>query len=369
MKTAIPAAVAILLALAGAALPAEPSDAPTLGSPTPIPAQAVYTRQGMFSIPFRIDGLESRGPQPSEVRLMVSEDQGQKWRSEARVKPDQHNFGFRAPHDGEYWFSIRTIDRDGRSHPEGPYEPQLIVIVDTITPRVDLSAARGENGEIIAQWHVLDTGLKADSFKLEYQNGASDGWLPLAIDAQTQRAAKYTLVGEATWFPPGGRGPISLRASVADEAGNTAVTQVQVKSERSALADRVTQADRAAADRTAFDRGLPAGAGALGTGRPGGAGPAASGGAVPWPVDASVNRSLDSSLTRPGDSAATDAAAAAAAGGAAAWLGPARLGRRDCRARRRGARAGPNGIAGANIDRGRGRRLEPDAYRRASADG
>ena len=109
---------------------------------------------------------------------------------------------------------------------------------------MDLSAARGDNGEIVAQWHVLDTGLKAETFKLEYQILGGDNWLPLAIDAQLQRTAKYTLIGEATWFPPRARGPIALRASASDEAGNTAVTQVQIKSERPGLGDRTAQPDR-----------------------------------------------------------------------------------------------------------------------------
>ena len=45
-----------------------------------------------------------------------------------------------AAHDGEYWFAIRTLERN-QPQPEGPFEPQLRVIVDTLTPRLDLSAA------------------------------------------------------------------------------------------------------------------------------------------------------------------------------------------------------------------------------------
>ncbi|HEY1785057.1 MAG TPA: hypothetical protein VGG30_05880, partial [Pirellulales bacterium] len=275
MKTAIlPSVVALFLTLPGIARSADP--------PVSAPAapQPVYTRQGVFSIPFRIDGMQSDGPQPAEVRLFVSEDLGLKWRGEGQVKPDQKSFGFRAPHDGEYWFSIRTIDRQGHSHPEGPYEAQLQVIVDTITPRLDLSAVRGENGEIVARWHVLDTGLKADSFKLEYQTTPAEGWLPLAIDAQLQRSAKYTLIGEATWWPPAGSGPVLLRASVVDEAGNSAVSQVQIKPD--SIARAVPPAGNPG--RAAGDRSLGQSA--------------AAGGPLKWPADASVDRPLDSTHSR-----------------------------------------------------------------------
>ncbi len=283
MKTAVlPLVVALGMSLGGIARSADPPGGAASGGAAS-PPQPVYTRQGVFSIPFRIDGMETGGPQPAEVRLFVSEDLGLKWRNEAQVKPEQQSFGFRAPHDGEYWFSIRTIDRQGHSHPEGPYEAQLQVIVDTITPRLDLSAARGENGEIVARWHVLDTGLKADSFKLEYQSTTGESWQPLAIDAQSQRSAKYTLIGEATWMPPASSGPLLLRATASDEAGNSAVSQVQVK------ADRVARTDAGAviSGRTAGDRTQPAGS------RPGGS--------LNWPADTSTDRTLDSGLPRATD--------------------------------------------------------------------
>ena len=229
--------------------------------------------------------METGGPQPAEVRLFVSEDLGLKWRNEAQVKPEQQSFGFRAPHDGEYWFSIRTIDKLGHSHPEGAYEAQLQVIVDTITPRLDLSAVRGDNGEIVARWHVLDTGLKSDSFKLEYQSSSGEGWLPLAIDAQSQRSAKYTLIGEATWWPPASSGPLLLRATASDEAGNTAVSQVQVQGVDPGAGR--TDAGGTSAARTAGDRAQPLGS------RPSGS--------LNWPADTSTDRTLDSGLPRATD--------------------------------------------------------------------
>jgi hypothetical protein len=103
----------------------------------------------------------------------------------------------------------------------------LRVIVDTLAPRLDLKAERGANGEVTAHWDVVDTALDPASFKLEYQVGGGV-WQSLAIDPDAQHVAKLTLVGE-TLLWPSGSGRVSLRASVADRAGNPAVSQAQIE--------------------------------------------------------------------------------------------------------------------------------------------
>ena len=171
--------------------------------------------------------------QPVEVQLFVSEDHGKKWRLEAKVEPPKKEFSFdTGGRDGEYWFSIRTVDRQGRSHPDGGHQPQLRVVVDTMAPRLELNATRGEGGEVNVRWKVLDTGgLKSDSFKIEYQ-ASGESWQPMAIDAQNQRSLKYTLVGDGTWWPAAANGPVLLRGTITDEAGNPAVSQVQLHLDR-----------------------------------------------------------------------------------------------------------------------------------------
>ena len=96
----------------------------------------IFARQGRFSIPFRVDAPAEVAP-PAKVRLFVSEDGGTRWHLDAEVPPSQQRFDFRSLHDGEYWFTIRSIDAQGRSYPDGAYEPQLRVIVDTLAPRLE----------------------------------------------------------------------------------------------------------------------------------------------------------------------------------------------------------------------------------------
>src|SRR5262249_38151044 len=105
----------VWLTAASAASAAAPTPAvPTPATPTPAPPKAdpnqlIATRQNLFSIPYRIDRANIAAEQPVEVELHVSADLGVSWQLSGKAKPEQGSFVFRAPHDGEYWFSLRTI--------------------------------------------------------------------------------------------------------------------------------------------------------------------------------------------------------------------------------------------------------------------
>ncbi len=186
------------------------------------------TRQNAFTIPFRIEPPQTPSETPVEVQLHVSVNQGQTWELASRVKPEKAGFVFRAPHDGEYWYSIRTVDRQGIVRPDSPIEPQLKVVVDTIAPRLDLSVKRGEAGEIVARWQAVDPNLKQGSFKLEYQPNSTGLWERVAVDAAPS-AIRHTQTGEATWWPRDNTGSVLVRAEITDLAGNPAVSQVTLK--------------------------------------------------------------------------------------------------------------------------------------------
>lgn len=225
----------LLLSLAAAALVLVTStpiahaapDEPSAGESPPGGAIVAATRQNAFTIPFRIEAAQDPAQQPVEVQLHVSTNEGRSWEPAGRVKPEKNSFVFRAPHDGEYWYSIRTLDKQGVARPEGPLSPQLKVSVDTVAPRLDLTAFRGEGGEIVAHWQAVDPHLKPDSFKLDYQATSSGPWEPVAVDAAPQ-AMRHTLSGEATWWTKSTE-TIVVRAEITDLAGNPVVSQAVVK--------------------------------------------------------------------------------------------------------------------------------------------
>lgn len=190
--------------------------------PPAAPLDAVAMRQNEFSIPFRLPPAADPAQQPLEIQLHVSADHGVTWQVASRVKPAAGRFVFRAPHDGEYWFCTRTVDRQGTTRPDGAQKPELKVVVDTMPPRLDLTATRGPAGEITARWQVVDPNLKPESLTLEYQPGPNEPWQKLAIDPPPA-TARYTMTGETTWWPKAAEGPITVRAQVTDRAENPTV--------------------------------------------------------------------------------------------------------------------------------------------------
>jgi len=219
-------AAALLLSALGQSVVV--AQAPPASSPLPTAPLSTATRQNAFTIPFRIDPPASPAEQAVEAVLNVSADQGATWSISSRVKPDNGAFVFRAPHDGEYWFNIRTIDAQGVTRPSGPIQPQLKVTVDTVAPRLDLSVIRGPAGEIVARWQAVDPNLKLGSLKLEYQVSSTGPWEKVAVETPPT-AMQHTNSGEATWWPSGASGPVLVRAEISDTSGNPAVTQAVAK--------------------------------------------------------------------------------------------------------------------------------------------
>jgi hypothetical protein len=82
----------------------------------------------------------------------VSRDKGRNWRDVQAVAPEAGKFQFQAPSDGEYWFSVRTLDNRNKLHPEGPVEAGLQVIVDTTRPTLQLGLRSPAPGKVSLSW-------------------------------------------------------------------------------------------------------------------------------------------------------------------------------------------------------------------------
>jgi len=105
-----------------------------------------------FGIPFKVS---DDGGRFIEVQLYLSKDQGKTWTFESRQPPSKAEFAFSADGDGEYWFAIKTLDRNRRLLPDGDAQPELKIIVDTEKPKLDFQVQADAAGRVVCRWQSM----------------------------------------------------------------------------------------------------------------------------------------------------------------------------------------------------------------------
>ena len=192
---------------AAACLLAAPAVAPAQGTG----AGGLHTNRPDFRIPYTADPQELSRLGAAQVRLLVSTDRGRNWGVVETVGPAAARFGFNAPADGEYWFSVQTLDAAGRPVPAGlPVTPGLKVTVDRAEPTLSLSLTDAGDGTLRAGWSAGDAHLDPSAVRVEV---AEDGVNFRPVPAPAVPAAAVRVPARAD---------TAVRVTVADRAGNTA---------------------------------------------------------------------------------------------------------------------------------------------------
>ena len=130
--------------------------------PTAPPASASnatgkhYSKSLTFKLPVRIDDPSFRASL-SEVRLFIKAP-GAQWRMQENGSSQTEEFHCRVPQDGEYWYTLVTVDRAGRpSIPDVNLEPpSMRIVVDTAAPQIEIQAANTLDGELCLRCAVND---------------------------------------------------------------------------------------------------------------------------------------------------------------------------------------------------------------------
>ena len=188
--------------------------------------QPLTTRQHVFTIPFQVPP----GKDFVEVQLHVAEFPTMRWALYHRQHPSARGFPFRATHDGQYVFAVRSIDRTGRLHPASSLRPEMLVVIDTTPPQLDLEVLVGPAGDLQATWQATDERIDAGSLQLEYQAEPDTAWVPMAIETAALVATDgQTVSGQMNWWPQGSASLVHVRGRVKDTAGNATVVQRQIK--------------------------------------------------------------------------------------------------------------------------------------------
>jgi hypothetical protein len=194
------------------------------------PAQAApaktYLKKSELSLPIVID----KRVQPSlrEVQLWFKDSPAQPWKFSQRALPSQLEFRFKAPKDGEYWFTIVTVDRTGRQSPADlRNEPAgVVVVVDTQAPEVDVRQLAGAGEGTCVQCVVHDANPDAARTHFEFQTG-DQVWRPL--DPEPGKPGMYHI-------PPQAVTTGMVKVEVTDRAGNSVSREVNLNAAAQAVA-------------------------------------------------------------------------------------------------------------------------------------
>lgn len=187
--------------------------------PTPTSAAPIFTNKAGFRIPYHYDAQEISRLGAREIRLFSSSDRGATWRHIQSVTPTAGKFEFQAPADGEYWFSVRTLDGQNGLHPSGTMTPGLMVVVDSQLPKLNIDLREREGGKVELNWSAIDNNLAAETLRLEFTQPGQD-WQPVGVTPQNS--------GQTAWTVPSG-GLVAVRGQVQDKAGNIGRSQYQIQ--------------------------------------------------------------------------------------------------------------------------------------------
>lgn len=197
------------------------SQVPGNDAATPAP---FATNQREFEIPIEIDRTHIQFIR--EYQLLYSHDRGLNWHHYQSRKPEDEVFQFRAAGDGEYWFAMRTIDRNGIARPSGqPAQAELMVAIDTTEPELTFHPFLGQNADsVILRWNATDAHLAGSSFQIYYREASGifqrgGEWKELRVGS-ANKVSLDSCSGEFNWTPDLDATTIELKAEVYDSANN-----------------------------------------------------------------------------------------------------------------------------------------------------
>lgn len=188
----------------------------------------VYTNRATITLPVRIDERECKYVR--ELQFFVRPGPEAPWVLKESAPASQREFVFQAPQDGEYWFSVVTVDHKGIKNPADLTReaPGLVVVVDTVPPVPQVRTLRMPSGDMFFYCEVDDTHPDPSKTKMEYQSAAKT-WMPL--EPFQQQPGFYRVPDPTVIFS-------TVRVSAADRAGNIATREVKLSTTAEAAAPR-----------------------------------------------------------------------------------------------------------------------------------
>ncbi len=189
------------------------------------PLKPTYWKQRLFFIPYQRNPQSKLLNPIAKVQLLTSRTGANDWAPLQEAKPNVQGFSYHAPEDGEYWFALRHLDRQGNPWPSAVVKPLMRIVVDTEEPEITLRGSSDVRGQVVIRYEARDANLQPTSLLVEVR-GAGGRWSPLRL-AKPDIAQPDRLVGRVEWRPPTGVTRVELRGAIADRAGHRGKTEAE----------------------------------------------------------------------------------------------------------------------------------------------
>ncbi len=188
-----------------------PSGAPGSGP------RRIYTKNPVFDLPVQMD--EPTRATLAEVRLYVKTPTGA-WTMHEAAPASVTRFTYRVPQDGEYWFNLQTVERNGRASPPDISQAPVAqrVVVDTAAPIIQGTTSATPEGDFVLQCNVQDANPDVASWKAFARTEAGE----MMLDAMPNQPGVFRLRGRDPVASP-------VRVNVSDLAGNVASKDFDVR--------------------------------------------------------------------------------------------------------------------------------------------
>jgi hypothetical protein len=211
----LPSALLLLVSTVQAqTLPPVPAAAATASATPAAPAKMQFTNKQQFRL--KIDLGDADRQRLREVQLYVKGG-SDGWACKETARPDKDFFTFRAPEDGEYSFTIVTVDKSGKATPADVTRepPSFVVVVDTQPPDVTVNVPPANSADDVIRCVVRDANPDPTTFKLEYQ-GPDKTWHLLE---QAGTAGAFRCPDRSAWTG-------ALKVTAVDLAKNATVREI-----------------------------------------------------------------------------------------------------------------------------------------------
>ena len=173
--------------------------------------QRTYVNNVAVRLPIEIENAQRAKLQG--LVLYVKDNPQGAWQKIEQGPPQQTEFVFQAPREGEYWFRIVAIDTQGRSHPSDLNNLQdvVVVVIDTTPPAVDVRFVGVTNEGTTVQCECRDANLDPLQTRFFFQT-QDQVWRPL--DPMPGRSSVYCIPRQAMLTN-------QIKVTAADLAHNT----------------------------------------------------------------------------------------------------------------------------------------------------